>query len=72
MSATEYIGQHPLIGFSVSITHFIAGVMLRVMVIEPSDTLLRWAQLGAFVMGMAAGLFTMYGVWKTHHGKKKK
>ena len=72
MTLIEYIGAHPVIGLTVSVVHIAAGYGMKVLVFAPSDSLLKWAQLGAFLMGMAAAAFTMYGVWKTHHGKKKK
>ena len=72
MTLSDYIGQHPYVGAGVSLVHFVAGIGIKMLMIAPSDATLKWAQLGAFIIGMAAGVFTMYGVWKTHHGKKKK
>lgn len=68
----NYIGHHPYIGFTISIIHFAAGISMKLLIVTPSDSVLKWAQLGAFVVGMIAGGFTIYGVWKTHHGKRGK
>jgi len=68
----NYLGHHPYVGATISLLHFVLGVKLKVLLFIPSESVMRWMQFGAFAMGMAAAAFTIYGVIKTHHGKKKK
>ena len=68
----EYLGHHPYVGAIVSGVHLFVGVCLGVVNTEIPTIVMQLFQLGAWGAGIAAGLFTCYGVWKTHHGKKRK
>jgi hypothetical protein len=68
----NYLGNHPYVGATISILHFVLGVKMKVLLVIPSEAVMKWMQFGAFGMGMLAAAFTIYGVIKTHHGKSKK
>ena len=72
MSATEYIGHHPYVGGIISVAHVVGAAALQVSHTELPPIVMQLFQIGAWTVAMAAGAFTIYGVWKTHHGKKKK
>jgi len=66
----NYLGHHPYIGAVVATGHLIAGFLLQ----STSDLFPVMGELlrdGAWFTAICAGAFTCYGVWKTHHGKKK-
>lgn len=71
-SVVNYFGVHPVVGCIVSVTHIIAGGIMQVQQANYSAPawLLSWLSAGAYIMGMAAAAFTIYGVIRTHHGKK--
>lgn len=72
MSATEFVGQHPYIGGIVSAAHLGGAFLLQVAHTEMPPIVMQLFQIGAWSAAIAAGIFTCYGVWKTHHGKKKR
>jgi hypothetical protein len=64
----------PVIGFILAAAHVMLGSLLNLRTDEASVPLLymQLLQAGAWVMAIIAGGFTAYGVWRTHHGKKKR
>lgn len=72
MSATEYIGHHPYVGATVSIFHVVGAAFLQVSHTELPPIVMQLFQVGAWTAAIVAAVFTCYGVWKTHHGKKRK
>jgi hypothetical protein len=65
----NYFGHHPYVGAVISGAHVGVGFLLQATHLPP--VVLEIFQLGAWGAAIAAGGFTCYGVWKTHHGKKK-
>lgn len=72
MNTSEYVGQHPLIGALTVAFHITAAALLQVSHVELPVIVMQTFQIGAWTVAMAAGIFTIYGVIKTHHGKKKR
>jgi hypothetical protein len=70
MTLTEFVGQHPLVGASVTAIHMGGAALLQVSDVELPVIVMQLFQVGAWTVAMAAGAFTIYGVLKTHHGKK--
>lgn len=71
-SINEYFGHHPLVGMTVSIFHLAAGIVLGLATYpEIPVIVMQLFQIGAWSAGITAGVFTCYGVIKTHHGKGK-
>lgn len=70
-SINEYFGHHPYVGALISVTHLAAGIVLGATTELPT-IIMQLFQIGAWSAGIAAGAFTCYGVWKTHHGKNKR
>lgn len=68
----NYLGHHPYVGAFISGVHLLAGVTLSVSQPEIPLIVMQSAQLGAWLIAIAAGCMTIYGVWRTHHGKKSK
>lgn len=69
----EYLGHHPYIGLCISLFHLLTGVVLGITHSPELPTIvMQLFQIGAWSAGIAAGIFTCYGVYRTHHGKKKK
>jgi hypothetical protein len=72
MTASEYIGAHPYVGGIISVAHIAGAFLLQVSHTELPPLVMQLFQVGAWSAAIFAGVFTCYGVWKTHHGKKKK
>jgi hypothetical protein len=70
----NYLGNHPYIGFAFSGLHVLGAICLQVVQSDVSIPLyvMQLFQIGAWTAAMLAGVFTCYGVYKTHHGKKNK
>lgn len=70
----NYLGNHPYVGFALSGAHVIGALMLQVTQNETHIPLvfMQLFQMGAWTAAMLAGVFTCYGVWKTHHNNKNK
>ncbi len=73
--------SHPIAGFAVSAVHLAIGIIVGakkamllavfpMLHIHQPPIVAELLQDGAWVMAIAAGSFTCYGIWKTHHGKK--
>jgi hypothetical protein len=70
----NYLGNHPYVGFAFSGLHIMGAIVLEVTQHEASIPLfvMQLFQIGAWTAATLAGVFTCYGVWKTHHVKKSK
>ena len=74
----NYFGMHPVIGFAVSGAHVAVATIMQVIKSEsPVEVhlpaiVMESLQAGAWATAILAGAFTCYGVYRTHHGKKKK
>ena len=66
----QFLGHNPLVGASIVVSNLLlaAGVPHA----ELPVIVMQLFQLCAWSIAMIAGAFTIYGVWKTHHGKKPK
>jgi hypothetical protein len=64
----------PVIGFIIAAVHVTVGTVLNARLDEASipTIYMQLLQAGAWVTAIIAGGFTAYGVWRTHHGKKKR
>ncbi len=71
---TTYFGNHPLVGFVIAAVNVAGGTAIKVAQesAEIPTIVMQLFQIGAWTAGIVAGTMTAYGVWKTHHGKKKK
>lgn len=66
----QFLGHNPLVGASIVVSNLLlaAGIPHA----ELPIIVMQLFQIGAWSVAMVAGAFTIYGVWKTHHGKKSK
>ena len=66
----QFLGNNPLVGASIVVSNLLlaAGVPHA----ELPLIVMQVFQIGAWSVAMLAGAFTIYGVWKTHHGKSKR
>jgi hypothetical protein len=72
-SMENYFGQHPYVGAFITGAHLLLGATLgNASEPEIPKIVMQSAQLGAWIVAMLAGCITIYGVFKTHHGKKSK
>lgn len=71
-STMEFLGHHPVIGAIVSGAHVGIGFLLQSPHLELPIIVMQLFQIGAWTVAMLAGSFTIYGVWKKHHGKTPK
>lgn len=67
----NFLGHHPYIGALISVGHLAVGIILGATPLELPPIVMQLFQIGAWSAGIAAGIFTCYGVWKTHHRKVK-
>lgn len=67
---TDFLGQHPIVGLSITALHIGGAFLLQATHLPP--IVMELFQVGAWSVAMLAGSFTVYGVIKTHHGKKKR
>jgi hypothetical protein len=73
----NYFGQHPLVGTIISGVHVAAAFVLQIVERAMDEhahlppIFMEGLQAGAWLTAIAAGTFTCYGVYRTHHGKKK-
>jgi hypothetical protein len=72
MSATDYLGHHPYVGACISLAHVGGAALLQVSDIEFPPIVMQLFQIGAWIAAIVAAIFTCYGVWKTHHGKRNR
>ena len=72
MKYMHHFEHHPVLGFIVSIVHIVTGMFLGVIQsdIQIPTIIMQLFQLGAWSVGICAGIATIYGVYKTHHGKR--
>lgn len=68
---STYLGHHPIVGAFITGIHLFVGIILNVTATEIPKIVMQSAQLTAWIVAIVAGCMTSYGVWKTHHGKKK-
>ena len=67
----DYLGHHPYVGAMISVFHLSAGILLGIgHTTEIPLVVMQLFQIGAWSAGIAAGIFTCYGVIKTHSRKK--
>lgn len=77
----------PIYGLAFTVFHLVMGCVIAVkkqviikVMIAPVSVMLHFHQPpiiaeilqdGAWGMAIISGMFVSYGIWKTHHGKKK-
>lgn len=71
-SMEHYFGQHPYVGSFIAGFHVLVGATMNIAEPEIPKIVMQSAQLGAWIIAMAAGCMTIYGVWRKHHGNKSK
>lgn len=71
-STMDFLGHHPLIGAAITGLNVLAAAIIPTTHMELPVIVMQLFQIGAWSIAMLAGSATIYGVWKTHHGKKRK
>ena len=66
----QFLGHNPLVGASIVVSNLLLAA--EIPHAELPVIVMQLFQIGAWSVAMVAGAFTIYGVWKTHHGKKSK
>lgn len=72
-TAITFFGNHPVVGFSSSAITLATGVAVNVVEAQTQIPLvvMQIFQILAWSAAILGGTMTAYGVWRTHHGKKK-
>lgn len=72
-TVVTFFGNHPIAGFSMSAITLAVGVAVKVVETQTEIPLIvmQVFQLIAWTAAIIGGTMTAYGVWRTHHGKKK-
>lgn len=69
-SMEHYFGQHPYVGSFIACFHLLVGATMNIAEPEIPKIVMQSAQLGAWIIAMAAGCMTIYGVYKKYHSNK--